>query len=56
MHIHTAIGKGPDALVGCPRGGAKTFLTLEITIMEITGIKGQRKPDAGSGVKLLAFD
>ena len=31
LHIHTAIGKGDETLIGCPRGGAKTFLILEVT-------------------------
>lgn len=55
MHIHTAIGKGDETIVGCPRGGAKTFLILEITIIEIEGIKGGRKPDAATGLNLLTF-
>ena len=39
LHIHTAIGKGDETVVGCPRGGASTFLVLEITIIEIAGIE-----------------
>src|SRR4030042_699637 len=31
LHIHSAIGKGDQTIVGCPRGGAKTFLVLEVT-------------------------
>jgi predicted DNA-binding protein with PD1-like motif len=53
LHIHTAIGKGDEVVVGCPRGGASTFLVLEITIIEITGITAERAFDPGSGVKLL---
>ena len=45
LHIHTAIGKKDEAIVGCPRGGAKTFLILEVTIIEIDGLKAGRKPD-----------
>ncbi len=54
LHIHTAIGKEEFAMVGCPRGGAKVFLILEITIIEIAGIKAVRK-SAASGVKLLEY-
>ncbi len=53
MHIHTAIGKGDLAMVGCPRGGAKIFLVMEITIIEIAGINAKRTLDESSGIKLL---
>ena len=55
LHIHTAIGKGNETIVGCPRGGAKTFLILEITIIEFEGIEGGRKPDENTGLNLLTF-
>ncbi|MHC5076440.1 MAG: PPC domain-containing DNA-binding protein [Planctomycetota bacterium] len=55
LHIHTAIGKGGKNLVGCPRGGAITFLVLEVTIIEIDGIQGQRKKDEDTGFELLRF-
>ena len=53
MHIHTAMGKGDDMMVGCPRGGANVFLVLEVTIIEILGTTACRKLDKSSGVKLL---
>ena len=53
LHIHTAIGKGDETIVGCPRGGAKIFLTLEVTIIEIDGIKASRKFDEETGLNLL---
>jgi hypothetical protein len=56
MHMHTAIGKGDDTVVGCPRGGAKTFLILEVTIIEIDGIEARRKFDPDTGLNLLSFD
>ena len=55
LHIHTAIGKRDQILVGCPRGGAATFLILEVTIIEIDGILAKRKLDENSGVNLLQF-
>ncbi len=55
LHIHTAIGKADEMMVGCPRGGAKTFLVLEATIIEIDGIKGSRKLDENTGLNLLRF-
>lgn len=56
LHIHTAIGKGKENMVGCPRGGAKTFLILEVTIIEIEGIKASRRFDEETGLKLLRFE
>jgi predicted DNA-binding protein with PD1-like motif len=56
LHIHTAIGKGDETVVGCPRGGAKTFLVLEVTIIEIADINAGRKKDEASGVELLRFE
>ncbi len=53
LHLHAAIGKGGKNLVGCPRGGAKTFLILEVTIIEITGIDAARKFDAEKGLSML---
>jgi predicted DNA-binding protein with PD1-like motif len=56
LHIHTAIGKADEVVVGCPRGGAKTFLILEVTIIEIDGLKANRKPDENTGLNLLRFE
>ena len=53
LHMHSAMGKGNRTIVGCPRGGAKTFLVLEVTIIEITGVDARRKLDENSGLKLL---
>jgi len=56
LHIHTAIGKGDETIVGCPRGGAKTFLIAEVTIIELEGIEAKRKFDKDKGINLLRFD
>jgi predicted DNA-binding protein with PD1-like motif len=56
LHIHTAIGKGDQTIVGCPRGGAKTFLIAEVTIIELEGIRAKRKFDKDKGINLLRFD
>jgi len=56
LHIHTAIGRGDKQIVGCPRGGAKIFLVLEVTIIEILRIKALRKHDKQTGFNLLRFE
>jgi predicted DNA-binding protein with PD1-like motif len=43
-------------MVGCPRGGAKIFLILEVTIIEIEGIEAGRKLDENTGLNLLRFE
>jgi hypothetical protein len=53
LHIHTAIGRGDHVIVGCPRGGADTFLVMEVTIIEIKGVKAARKFDETKGLNLL---
>ena len=55
LHIHAALGRGNKYIVGCPRGGAKIFLILEITIIEIKGIKANRRLDPATGFNLLRF-
>jgi len=53
MHLHAAIGKRDEIIVGCPRGGASVFLVLEVTIIEIDGIEAARTFDPEHGIKLL---
>jgi predicted DNA-binding protein with PD1-like motif len=55
LHIHTAIGKTDEVMVGCPRDGTKTFLILEVTIIEIVGLNAERKFDEKTGLSLLQF-
>lgn len=56
LHIHTAIGKENQVMVGCPRGGASTFLILEVTIIEIDQVEAERKLDESTGLNLLKFE
>jgi len=55
LHLHAGIGRGPEAIVGCPRGGAKVFCVLETIIIEIEGVDASRKPDPELGLKLLSI-
>jgi len=43
LHIHTAIGKADEVMVGCPRDG------------EIDGLKAEREFDEKTGLNLLRF-
>ena len=53
LHLHAAMGRGDEMVVGCPRGGAEIFLILEVTIIEIIGVNAARKPDPETGLNLL---
>lgn len=55
MHLHASIGRGSEAIVGCPRGGATVFCVLEAVIFEIEGVNAQRLADPGLALKLLAL-
>jgi hypothetical protein len=56
LHIHTAIGNAEEVIVGCPRDETKTFLILEVTIIEIDGLNAERKHDINTGLNLLRFE
>ncbi|MBN2212334.1 MAG: DUF296 domain-containing protein [Sedimentisphaerales bacterium] len=56
LHLHGAMGRGDNVVVGCPRISSEVFLVLEVTIIEITGISAARLPDNDIGVNLLRID
>ena len=53
MHLHAGIGRGDEAIIGCPRGGANVFCVLEVIITEIEGTDAARVLDDQLGLKLL---
>ena len=53
LHLHAAVGRGEETLVGCPRGGAVVFLIQEAVMIELLGIEAKRLEDPESGLKLL---
>ena len=55
LHLHSAIGKGKKAIVGCPREGADCWLVDEVVIMEIVGVNAKRLKDAETGLELLTI-
>lgn len=55
LHLHAGIGRGEETIVGCPRGGASVFCTLEVVLVEIEGVDAGRRLDPEHGLKLLAF-
>jgi predicted DNA-binding protein with PD1-like motif len=53
LHIHGALGRSGQTLMGCLRPGVSTWLVGEAIIYEITGIKAKRATDKRSGFDLL---
>ena len=55
LHFHAGVGRGREALVGCPRGGAKVFLVMEVVIQELLDVDAERRLDPVSKAHLLAI-
>jgi len=55
LHLHAGIGRGEQALVGCPRGGATVFCVLEAVLFEIEGVDARREIDPALGLSLLTL-
>jgi predicted DNA-binding protein with PD1-like motif len=54
LHMHAAIGKGSEPIVGCPRLGLDSWLVTEVIILELLGLNAVRAKE-GSGLELLTF-
>jgi len=53
LHFHAGIGRGSEAIVGCPRAGMSVYLVLEVIMIELLGTDAVRELDADFGVHLL---
>ena len=53
LHLHAAMGREDDIVVGCPREGAYCWLIGEVIILEIIGVSARRMVDTDSGFALL---
>jgi predicted DNA-binding protein with PD1-like motif len=56
IHLHGSIGRGDQALTGCLRGRAETYLVVEVVIFELTDLPVQRNRDERTGLVLPDFD
>jgi hypothetical protein len=45
LHIHSTIGKGREALLGCIRERAGVYLVVEAVLLEFTGLNVRREWD-----------
>ncbi|MBU0504224.1 MAG: DUF296 domain-containing protein [Candidatus Omnitrophota bacterium] len=53
IHIHSAMGKKKNVLVGCVRGKSRVFLVIEAIIFELKGVKAGKDIDPKTGLNLL---
>ena len=56
IHLHAALGRGKQTFVGCLRTKIGVFLISEAVIIELKGVKAERKFDKKSGLTLLVVD
>ena len=56
LHIHSALGRGQEALTGCIREKASVYLTVEMVIFEFSGLKATRKWDEKAELFLLSLE
>ncbi|MDD5427771.1 MAG: DUF296 domain-containing protein [Candidatus Omnitrophica bacterium] len=53
IHIHTAMGKKMNTLIGCVRKKSKVFLVIEAVVFELKGVKATKDIDPATGLNLL---
>ncbi len=53
LHLHVGLSQESGGRIGCLRGEVSTFLILEVTLIEVTGIEATRRLDEATGFKLL---
>ncbi|MDH7508131.1 MAG: DNA-binding protein [Methanomassiliicoccales archaeon] len=52
-HIHGALGRNNDAVVGCLRKGVETWKVIEVILIELKEADAIRKKDQNTGFELL---
>jgi len=53
IHMHAALARGDECLVGCLRGKSRVFLLEEIIVFELLGIEAFREKDLRTGLSML---
>ncbi|MGA9098214.1 MAG: DUF296 domain-containing protein [Methanotrichaceae archaeon] len=56
LHIHSSLGRGREALTGCIRERASTYLIVEIVLFEFSGLSARRIFDERTGLYLLSLE
>jgi predicted DNA-binding protein with PD1-like motif len=55
IHIHSALGRGREALAGCIRERAKIYLIVEAVLFEFSGLEAKRSWDENMELQMLAL-
>ena len=55
IHLHGAIGRGKETLIGCIRKDSSVYLVVEAVIAEILGIDAHKTLNEKTGVAMLEF-
>lgn len=53
IHLHSAVGRGKEAFVGCLRRDSSVFLVVEAVITEILGVNARKIEDKKTGLVML---
>jgi predicted DNA-binding protein with PD1-like motif len=53
IHLHAALARGDECLMGCLRERSKVFLLEEIIIFELLGIEASCQKDVRTGLSML---
>jgi predicted DNA-binding protein with PD1-like motif len=53
LHMHIACGRNTSTVTGCVRKGVKAWHVMEVVLFELLDTRGERVPDAKTGLKLL---
>lgn len=55
IHMHSSVGRGRAALVGCIRDKASVYLIVEAVLIEFSGLNARRELDEKTGLYLLSL-
>lgn len=56
LHIHGALGRSGNTIMGCLRKGVKAWVCCEVVLQEILGVDARRLLDEKTGFTLLNLD
>ena len=55
IHMHSSMGRGRAALVGCIRDKSSVYLIVEAVLIEFKGLDARREMDERTGLYLLSL-
>lgn len=56
MHMHSSIGRGSKAIVGCIRERAQVYLVVEAVLFEFKGLSAKKGWDEKTELSLLSLE